>query len=88
MSERFLKWATKRYLETHGYAVTLRPIRLGNFEVDGEVMEPSGVKIAIEFKTKRDDICRGMRQLAEAIAYRYDSAILATTFRRARKVGF
>jgi len=45
-------------------------------EVDGEAIGPEGERIAIEIKTSRDDLARGIRQLAEAIAFGYDKAVL------------
>jgi len=84
--ERFLKWATKRYLVSQDYEVTFARIRLGNFEIDGEATGPKGKRTAIEIKTKRDDICRGMGQLAETLAFGYDKAILVTTFGKAKRL--
>ena len=42
----------------------MRRIRLGNTEVDGEATGPDGQRIAIEIKTPRDDLARGIGQLA------------------------
>ena len=63
MSERFLKWAIKRHYKALGYKVSMRRIRLGNTEVDGEAIGPQGERIEIEIKTPRDDLARGIGQL-------------------------
>jgi hypothetical protein len=43
----------------------MHTIRLGNVAIDGEVIGEDW-KMAIELKTPRDDITRGIGQLAEA----------------------
>jgi hypothetical protein len=63
----------------------MRSIRLGNVAIDGEV-EGKGWKMALELKTPRDDVTRGIGQLAEALAYGYDRAAMVTTLRAARDV--
>jgi hypothetical protein len=60
-------------------------IRLGNTAIDGEVI-CDGYRIALEIKTPRDDVTRGLGQLTEAIAYGYDKAALVTTMNKARKI--
>ena len=42
--------------------------------------------MALEIKTPRDDVTRGLGQLTEAIAYGYDKATLFTTLRTAKTV--
>jgi len=86
LSERFLKWAIKRHYKALGYKVSMRRIRLGNTEVDGEAIGPNGERIAIEIKTPRDDLARGIGQLAEALSFNYDKAVLVTTHRNARTI--
>jgi len=54
LSERFLKWAVKRYYKSLGYDVRIGRIRLGNTEIDGEAVGLNGVRIAIEVKTPYD----------------------------------
>ena len=78
LSERFLKWSVKRHYKALGYKVSMRTIRLGSTEVDGEAMGPHGERIAIETKTPRHDLARGIGQLAEALAFVYDKAVLVT----------
>ena len=86
MSERFLKWAIKRHYKALGYKVSMRRIRLGNTEVDGEAIGPNGERIAIEIKTPRDDLARGIGQIAEALAFGYDKAVLVTTLKNTRTI--
>ena len=86
MSERFLKWAIKRHYKALGYKVSMRRIRLGNTEVDGEAIGPNGERIAIEIKTPRDDLARGIGQIAEALAFGYDKAVLITTLRNTKTI--
>ena len=86
MSERFLKWAVKRYYKSLGYKVFMRRIRLGNTEVDGEAIGQNGERTAIEIKTPRDDLARGIGQIAEALAFGYDKAVLITTLRNTKTI--
>ena len=86
MSEYFIKWRLKQYLEQQGYRVEYRRIRIANFEIDGEAFSNNGERIAIEIKSKHDDICRGIGQLCEALAHGYSKAILATSLRKAKKL--
>jgi hypothetical protein len=53
--------------------------------IDGEVLG-EGWKMAIELKTPRDDITRGIGQLTEALAYGYSKAAMITTLRNARDI--
>jgi len=86
LSERFLKWAVKRYYKSLGYKVFMRRIRLGNTEVDGEAIGQNGERTAIEIKTPRDDLARGIGQIAEALAFGYDKAVLITTLRNTKTI--
>ena len=54
--------------------------------VDGFVIGPEGKRIAIEVKSRRDDIVRGIGQCYEALAAGYSRAVLVTTLRVARKL--
>ena len=65
--------------------VHLASIRLGNVAIDGEV-EGKGWKMALEIKTPRDDITRGIGQLAEALAYGYNQVALVTTLRNSKRI--
>ena len=82
---RWLKWKITKYYRDQGFQVHLRSIKLGNTAIDGEVIG-NGYRIALEIKTPRDDVTRGLRQLAEAIAYGYDKAALVTTLNKAKKI--
>jgi len=64
----------------------MRRIRLGNTEVDGEAIGSNGERIAIEIKTPRDDVARGIGQIAEALAFGYDKAVLVTTLRNTKTI--
>jgi len=67
LSERFLKWAVKRYYKSLGCNVKMARIRLGNTEIDGEAIR-NGEKTAIEIKTPSDDLARGRE-------YRYNPCV-------------
>jgi len=82
LSERFLRWALKQHYKALGYKVSMRRIRLGNTEIDGEAIGPEAERIAIEIKTPRDDLARGIGQLAEALAFGYRKAVLVTTLKK------
>lgn len=60
-------------------------IRLGNVAIDGEV-EGDGWKIALELKSPRDDVTRGIGQLAEALAFGYDEVAMVTSLRSAKDI--
>jgi hypothetical protein len=60
-------------------------IKLGNVAIDGEV-EGKGCKMAMEIKTPKDDVTRGIGQLAEALAFGYHQVALVTTLRNARRI--
>ena len=53
--------------------------------IDGEVIG-DGLRMTIELKTPRDDVTRGIGQLAEALAFGYDKAALVTTLNKAKKI--
>jgi len=82
---RWLKWAIARHFRQKGLRVHLASIKLGNVAIDGEV-EGKSWKMALEIKTPRDDITRGIGQLAEALAYGYNQVALVTTVRNARRI--
>jgi len=60
--------------------------KTSNTEVDGEATGPYGQRIAIEIKTPSDDLARGIGQLAQALAFGYDKAILVTTLKNTRTI--
>jgi predicted RecB family endonuclease len=85
-NEKWLKWAIARYYRSHGYRVTMKPARAGNAMVDGVAVGPEGERIAIEVKSPRDDVIRGVGQCYEAACAGYNRAVLVTTLRVARKL--
>jgi hypothetical protein len=64
----------------------MKPARTGNAFVDGVAVTDSGQGIAIEVKSPRDDIIRGIGQCCEALAAGYNRAALVTTLRMAKKL--
>jgi hypothetical protein len=85
-NERWLRWAIVRYYRSLGHKVSMKPARAGNAMVDGIAIGPEGERIAIEVKSPRDDVVRGIGQCCEALAARYCRVVLVTTLRVARKV--
>ena len=85
-NERWLKWAIARYYRLRGFRVSMKPVRVGNSAVDGVALSPEGERIAIEVKSRRDDIVRGVGQCFEALAAGYNRAVLVTTLRVAKKL--
>jgi hypothetical protein len=85
-NERWLRWAIARYYRSHGFRVSMRPAKVGNAMVDGVAIGPEGERIAIEVKSPRDDVVRGIGQCQEALAAGYSRAVLVTTLRVARKL--
>lgn len=82
---RWLKWATAKHFRSKGLQVHMRSIKLGNVAIDGEVIG-KGWRMALELKTPRDDITRGIGQLTEALAYGYNQVALVTTLRNAKRI--
>lgn len=82
---RWLEWATAKHFRDQGLQVQMHPIKLGNVAIDGEVLG-KGWKMALELKTPRDDITRGIGQLAEALAYGYNYVAMVTTSRKANDI--
>jgi predicted RecB family endonuclease len=62
----------------------MKPARAGNAMVDGVAISPDGERIAIEVKSPRDDLVRGIGQCYEAACARYAGSVLVTTLRIAR----
>jgi hypothetical protein len=63
-----LKWAIARYYRSLGFRVSMKPVRVGNPAVYGIAIRPEGERIAIEVKSPRDDIVRGIGHCFEALA--------------------
>jgi hypothetical protein len=70
-NERWLKWAIARHYRSKDYKVSMKPAPVGNAMVDGIAIGPEGERIAIEVKSPRDDIVRGIGQCFEALAAGY-----------------
>ena len=85
-NERWLKWAIGRYYRSKGYKVSMKAARVGNAMVDGVAIGPEGERTAIEVKSPRDDVVRGIGQCYEALTAGYGRAVLVTTLRAARKL--
>jgi hypothetical protein len=85
-NERWLKWAIARYYRSLNYKVSMKPVRVGNAMVDGVAIGLEGQRIAIEVKSPRDDVVRGIGQCCEALANGYSRAVLVTTLRVAKKL--
>jgi predicted RecB family endonuclease len=85
-NERWLRWVIARYYRSHGFRVSMQPAKVGNAMVDGVAIGPEGERIAIEVKSPRDDVVRGIGQCYEALAAGYSRAVLVTTLRVARKL--
>jgi hypothetical protein len=66
--------------------VTMKPARAGNAIVDDVAVGPEGEHIAIEVKSPRDDIIRGIGQCLETVAAGCNRAVLVTTLRVAKKL--
>jgi predicted RecB family endonuclease len=64
----------------------MKPVRAGNAMVDGVAIGLEGERIAIEVKSPRDDIVRGVGQCYEALASGYGRAVLVTTLRVAKRL--
>jgi len=58
----------------------------GNAMVDGAAIGPDGERVAIEIKSPRDDIVRGVGQCFEALSAGYSRAVLVTTPRVAKRL--
>jgi len=87
LSERFLSWAVAKYFRSLGYRVSIRRIRLDHSEIDGEANK-NGEKIAIEIKSTRDDVIRGIGQMAIALSHGYSKAVLVTPKRNSKRVDY
>jgi len=62
------------------------PARVGNAMVDGIAVGPEGERTAIEVKSPRDDVVRGVGQCYEALFAGYSRVVLVTTLRIAKKL--
>jgi hypothetical protein len=63
----------------------MRPVKVGNAAIDGEVLG-QGWRMALEIKSSRDDIIRGIGQCTEALSKGYQSAAVVTSVQRAKRI--
>lgn len=81
-----LKSVTKHYLNEGARPYFPRGgIRCGNCLIDGEVRFKVW-RMAVELKSDKDDVLRGLGQLLEALAHGYDMALLVTSQNRAESL--
>ena len=85
-STKFLTTRITRYYRLKGYEVQ-REVTLGNCVIDLIAINPrTKEKIAIEVKGSGDDLIRGIGQLAEALAWGYDQAILVMPLKETKMI--
>ena len=65
--------------------MNMRPVKVGNAAVDGEVVG-QGWRMALEIRSTKDDVIRGIGQCTEALASGYQSAVLVTSVQRAKRI--
>jgi hypothetical protein len=63
----------------------MKPVKVGNAAIDGEVTGEHW-KMALEIKSGHDDVIRGLGQLSAALSHGYSSAALVVSLRHARKL--
>jgi len=83
----FLRRALQRHYKAEGFKTYFPKagIRCGNCLIDGEV-QTGAWRLAVELKSDRDDLLRGLGQLLEALAHGYDMALLVTSQSRAERL--
>jgi hypothetical protein len=86
MRAAFLRRAIRQFYRNRDYRVNFeKSIHVGNGMIDGEaIREP--YHMAIELKSDRDDVLRGLGQLLEAVAHSYNQAVLVTSQQRAKRL--
>jgi hypothetical protein len=82
-NERWLRWAIAKHFRGKGLKVNMKPVKVGNAVIDGEVIG-EGWRMALEIKSGHDDVVRGVGQLSEALAHGYCSAALVVSLRHAK----
>lgn len=63
----------------------MRSVIVGNAAIDGEVIG-QGWKMALEIKSSKDDVIRGIGQCTEALTSGYQSAALVTSVQRSNRI--
>ena len=84
-NESWLRWAVARHFRQEGFKVNMKPVKVGNAAIDGEVIGGHW-KMALEIKSGHDDVVRGFGQLSEALAHGYTSVALILSLRHAKKL--
>ena len=84
-NEKWLKWAIARHFRQKGFKVNMKPVKVGNAVIDGEVTGEHW-KMALELKSGHDDVIRGLGQLSAALAHGYNSAALVVSLRHGKKL--
>jgi len=84
-NERWLRWAIARHFRQKGFKVNMKPVKVRNAAIDGEVTGEHW-KMALEIKSGHDDVIRGLGQLSAALAHGYNSAALIVSLRHAKKL--
>lgn len=84
-NEAWLRWAVARHFRRLGYDVRMGSIRVGNGAIDREV-KGKRWKMALEVKSTRDDVIRGLGHLAEALAHGYNAVAMVTSARHAKRI--
>jgi hypothetical protein len=80
-----LKSAIARHFRQKGFRVNMKPVKVGNAAIDGEVTSEHW-KMALEIKSGLNDVIRGLGQLSAALAHGYSSAALVVSLRHAKKL--
>ena len=84
-NERWLRWAIARHFRQKGFEVNMKPVKVGNASIDGEVAGEHW-RMALEIKSGHDDEIRGLGQLSAALAHGCSSASLVVSLRHAKKL--
>jgi hypothetical protein len=84
-NERWLRWAVGKHFRDRGLTVNMRPVKVGNAAIDGEVIG-QGWKMALEIISSKHDVIRDNGQCTQALASGYQSAALVTSVQRAKRI--
>ena len=84
---RVMKDAIRRYYQKHEVSFPDQNIRVGNAQIDGEVILTDSFKIAVELKGPGDrSVVKGVGQLVEAAVNGYQQGILVVTEKRGQTI--
>lgn len=84
-NERWLRWAIARHFRQKGFKVNMKPVKVGNAAIDGEVTGELW-KMALEIKSGHDDVIRGLGQLSAALAHGYNSTALVVSLKHTKRL--